>query len=103
MSRLLLERGISLNLSQWQAWESEGQKFIFRFSGCFPEGKKEGRKGGEEGREGGREGGGRKGRLHVRIMIDVLSENPFRAKMTRFLADLEQVLEDSEEADTRSD
>ena len=56
------------------------KKFIIRFSGCFPEGKKEGRKGGEEGREGVREGGGRKWR-HVRIMNDVLSENdPLWAK-----------------------
>jgi len=60
------------------------KKFIFRFSWCFPEGKKEGRKGGEEGSEGGRDGKGRKGRLHVRIMNDVLSENdPFRAQVQR--------------------
>jgi len=38
-----------------------GKIFIFRFSGCFLEGKKEGRKGGEEGREGERGGRGEGG------------------------------------------
>ena len=54
--------------------------FFWVFSGG-EERREEGRGGGKGGREGGREGGGRKGRLHVRIMNDVLSENdPFLAK-----------------------